>query len=328
MAEDIRCNLTLEALCAELLKLRRPIILMHTHPDADTVGSAFALAALLKKSGAEPKCICSDALPQRLEFLTLGNSDVAYSDGIECDGMIAVDIASPAQLGGLSGLSEKIGIMIDHHAKGDIFAEKYYISPEAAATGEIVFDMAKIIERQFGIDMDKDIAERLYAAISSDTGSFKYRNTTSATMMRAASLLEYGIDNAEISRKLFDCKSRAVLNAERLAYEKMQWLDNGRITAAVITNEDKAKYSLDDSDFATAIDIIRASQDAKISFVVKETTNTPGSYRVSMRSVGDLDVSVICAKFGGGGHKAAAGCNVTAQSPDAALDMILCEIMK
>ncbi len=322
----LKCGNTLENICKKLLSFRSPLILMHTRPDADTVGSAMALSALLRQNGAEPVCVCPDAIPSRLEFLCEGECVSAFEDAREYDAVISVDVASPAQLGRLEGMADKVDVMIDHHGKGTVFAPEYYIDAASAACGEIVFEMARIMGTLASVTVDDKVASRLYAAISSDTGSFKYGNTTAKTLRIAAELLALGIDNADISRRLFDSKSKSVLTAERLAYEKMQWLSDGKITAAVLTNGDKARYGLCDSDLETAIDIVRMSEGSRVSFVIKEVGGQDGTYRVSMRSDGELDVAAICAAFGGGGHRAAAGCTVTAKDADIALGMILAEI--
>lgn len=318
----LKCSDTLEKICEKLLSFRSPMIVMHTRPDADTVGSAMALSALLSQKGISPVCVCPDEIPSRLAFLCEGEKIVSFENASGCDAIISCDVASPQQLGRLEGLAEKVDVMIDHHGKGSVFAPEYYVDAASAACGEIVFEMARLM----GARIDNAIATRLYAAISSDTGSFKYSNTTADTLRRAAELLEAGIDNADISRRLFDSKSRAVLTAERLAYEKMQWLSDGKITAAVLTNGDKARYGLCDSDLETAIDIVRMSEGAKVSFVVKEVGSCGGTYRVSMRSNGEVDVAAICAAFGGGGHRAASGCTVSASSAEAALQAVLAEI--
>ncbi len=318
----LKCSNTLENICKKLLSFRSPLILMHTRPDADTVGSAMALSAVLRQKGASPLCVCPDEIPARLAFLCEGERVVAFEDAHGYDALITVDVASPQQLGRLENLAEKVDVTVDHHEKGTVFAPEYYIDASAAACGEIVFEMAKTM----GARMDAVVASRLYAAISSDTGSFKYSNTTANTLRYAAELLEVGIDNSDISRRLFDCKSKNVLTAERLAYEKMQWLENGRVSTAILTNEDKARYGLCDSDLETAIDIVRMSEGARVSFVIKEVGGQDGTYRVSMRSDGEIDVSAICAVFGGGGHRAAAGCTVVAENAQEALKSVLKEI--
>lgn len=328
MAEIKKCSDSLENIFNKISAFQAPLIFMHARPDADTVGSAFALASFLRMLGRSPRCVCADEIPSRLAFLMTGQSDVAFDEKIEYDGMIAVDVASVQQLGTLSCLADKFDVMIDHHGRGELFAKEYYVDACAAATGEIIFDMLNMISEREHIALNKDIAVRLYAAISSDTGSFKYGNTTPYTHMRAARLLEYGVDNAEISRMLFESKSPKVLAAERLAYEKMQWFRDGKITAAVITNEDKKKYELSDCDLETAIDIVRCSEGAAVSFVIKEQDGRAGSYRVSMRSFGGFDVSAVCATFGGGGHAAAAGCTVEENTAEKALETILGEIEK
>lgn len=321
MAENLE---QLTGICRRILTWQNPWIVIHARPDGDAVGSAFALARLLRLTGRRPYVVCSDPVPERLSFLTDGQPDVSAALAPACDGIISVDVAAPSQLGELQEtLTGRVDLMIDHHGRGTAFAPLTYVDPDASASGEIVFAMAEILHDLTGVLPDAETALRLYAAIASDTGSFKYANTTPTTMRRAAALLESGFDHAAVAHLLFDSKSRNALCGEKLAYEKMRWFDNGRVTAAVITNADKEQAGVTDSDLETAIDIVRSSAGAAVSFTVREAAAQPGEFRVSLRAADDTDVSAVAAAFGGGGHRAAAGCSVPGADGEEALQKVL-----
>lgn len=313
-------KLSFSELCDRLLLLRRPVIVMHTRLDGDAMGSAFALCAIYRAMGRPAHCLCADPIPKRLAFLADAGTPFLtpeeLSDG-DYDSVISIDIGAWGQLGAVADrLSRPVDIMIDHHSKGEPFAD-YYIHKEAAAAGEIVYDIACELERRRVLDkMDRRTATCLYAAISSDTGCFRFSNVTAKTHKIAAHLLESEIPFDEINRLLFEAKSRELLHAERIVLEKLRFYNGGRVAVCAIDNSDKQANQLLDEHFATAVDIARSVEGALVGISIRETDQKPGSFRVSMRANGDTDVSEICAHFGGGGHLRAAGCTVEGKNSE------------
>ncbi|NLK39436.1 MAG: bifunctional oligoribonuclease/PAP phosphatase NrnA [Clostridiales bacterium] len=287
---------------------------MHTRPDGDAIGSAYGLCGIFMAMGRDARCLCSDPIPKRLAFLNnekLPCLEPETLSGYDYDGVISVDIGAWGQIGSVAeDLSSGIDIMIDHHSKGEPFAD-YYINKDAAAAGEIIYDIAcEFVRRGRMEKIDKLTAACIYAAISSDTGCFKYSNVTAKTHQIAADLLALGVPFVEINRFLFDSKSRELLNAERIVYEKLRFYSGGSISICAIDNSIKRSNNLLDEHFSTAIDIARSVEGVKISMVIREMDQNPGSFRVSMRANEDIDVSDVCAHFGGGGHLRAAGCTI------------------
>lgn len=320
-------KLTLTELCDRLLALKRPVILMHTRPDGDAVGSAFALSLIFKAAGREARCLCADPVPQRLSFLT-ENADPCLTKetlaGYDYDGAVCIDIGAAGQLGALAEyFGGRIDLMIDHHSKGEPFAD-HYINIDAAAAGEIVYEIATELCRRGVIDeINTKTAACIYAAISSDTGCFKFSNVTPRTHRIAAELLERNIPFTEINRRLFESKSVKLLSAERIALEKLKFYDNGRVSVCAVSNTDKAAAQLQDEHFETTVDIARSAEGVMIGIAIKEIEKYPGCFRVSMRANGDTNVAEICAHFGGGGHMRAAGCTVECGDIDEAVGMVL-----
>lgn len=308
---------------AYFLQIPAPtLILYHARPDADAIGSAFALALWLRAIGSPAYCVCADEIPARLRFLTNGLQFSALASsippGFENARVITVDTAAPEQLGALWELyGERICLMIDHHKSGALYAD-YLRDATAAASGELVFDLIAAS----GADIPKRGAELLYAAISGDTGCFRYSNTTRKTHLCAAALVESGIDTAEINHRLFDSKPLAVLKAEKAGFEQLRFYLDGRIAVLTFPYSLKVELGVREEELETLIDVARCIAGVEIAIAVRQPENNDVC-RVSMRSSVDFDVSAICARFGGGGHTRAAGATLHAGSVEEAAQIVL-----
>lgn len=302
-----------------LLGLDDALIIMHMRPDADTVGSAAALALTLRSLGKKAAIASSDEIPSRLKFLTEG---VTVKTEIGSEELISIDVASPNQLGRLCGC--EIKLMIDHHRVGIPFADNL-IRPDASSAAEVLYEIISEIEKLTDFVMTKEIAERLYAAISSDTGGFIYSNASPKTYLTAARLIEKGIDHADINHRLFNSKSALQIKAEGLVAASLKTAKNGRIAYSSISKKDRENENLPYSAFDTAIDIVRALEGAEIALFIRE--NDEGGYRASMRSTGK-NVADVAAMFSGGGHIRAAGCSPEGSSAQEVENKLLFELEK
>lgn len=310
----------ISALRAALDGVRDALIVGHGHPDGDCTGSAASLAAYLTANGARARVLFPEPLPERLRFLCDGVTLLETLPGDFANStVICTDVASPEQLGSLRApLAAHVAIRIDHHAVGTAYAAREFVVPEAAATGEILFDLyaAAGLSR---LPMPAKTA--VYGAIASDTGCFKYANATPETHLRAATLLMAGVDAARVNCLLFDTKELSQIRAESLAQERLRLYLGGRVSAIVLENADYAD-GLSATDFETAVDIARSVRGVRIAIVIKGTP-TAGVYRVSLRGNAGVPISGIAAAFGGGGHLLAAGCTVSAENGEAALAKLL-----
>lgn len=309
--------LSLDELCDLVLNAENPLILMHCRPDGDTIGSAAALMHIFRALGREPRALSPDPLPRRLSFITEG-LDMTAPDLSRDYTVITVDVASRGQLGALKDtLVGRLApvLMIDHHERGEAYAD-HYIRPNAAAAGEIIYELAlRMHERGMLPALSQELVNSIFAAISSDTGCFKFSNTTEKTHLAAAHLLSLGADASEINRRLFDIKSLEQLRAEGYVQSHLQIHPSGRIAWTVITHAIRDSLGLLDEHFETAIDIVRALKGIEVAIAIKESPD--GRYKASFRSIG-LDVAAIAASLGGGGHVRAAGCSLSAPSAEAA----------
>ncbi|MBO4322592.1 MAG: DHH family phosphoesterase [Clostridia bacterium] len=292
-------------------------LLVHARPDGDCVGSAVALAHLLGLLGCPSAIVSSDPLPARLSFLIPEGGGVVFSDG-QTDGIfgpgcraVALDVAAPSQLGSLEGRYD-ILFSIDHHSGSTRFSDRY-VDPAASATGEIIWRIARNWMRTGAVSsIPHGTAFACYAAISSDTGCFRYSNVTPATHRIAAQLVELVPEHSEIDRRLFEIKTPGRIAAEKLAMEILKTCFDGEVSVCAVSAEQISEAGLPYDELDALVDVARAVDGVKIALSVRE--EKPGSFRVSARSNSDADVSALCARFGGGGHVKAAGCSVFADS--------------
>ena len=303
----------------DILKIQAPtLVAFHARPDADAVGSAFALAYLLRALGSPAYCISADEIPQRLRFLTDGLQDSVLSDSVpqafQNARVITVDTASPLQMASLyETYGDRVCLMIDHHGMGEPYAD-HFVQPTAAACAEIVQDLIAAA----GVALDQKTATLLYAAISSDTGSFRFSNVTKATHLHVAELIGAGIDVAAISQKMFESKLYQNLLAEKLGFDRLQLFADGKVTVLTFPYLLCEQYGLAEEHLGTQS--VGSVQFGKVAAAIRGTAD--GNYRVSMRANGDFDVASVAARFGGGGHKRAAGATLTAESIEAAGEII------
>ncbi len=321
-------DISFENVISLLKEKKDTLILFHVRPDADAIGSAFGLRFLLEALGSRAYCISSDEIPSRLRFLTDGIQDSSLSSSIPTDfkspRIIAVDCASATQIGSIFE-EFKPELSIDHHGTSQRYSDGYVL-PDAAATGEIIYDISKTLLSDRSID---SLPERfytcIYAAISSDTGGFRYSNTTPATLCRAAEIISNGIDFADINHRLFVSKPMSALAVESAAIKRLRTYRDGKISVVAIDYPDIVYLGLSFENLDLLIETARALEGALVAVSVRRD-EPDGAFRVSMRSVCEIDVSDICAVFGGGGHVRAAGCSITANDLETAVSLVVSEI--
>lgn len=310
-------RLSLAETVARLPRGEAVLILLHRHPDGDAVGSGLALKLLLEARGCTVCCVCEDEIPERLRFLTEGLQESLLvenlPDGFAPHRILTVDTASPAQAGTLYPLYEgRIDLMIDHHAKGEMYADGY-VDGMASSAGELVYRLSReLVRAGFMPAIPEGLDRLLYAAISADTGCFRYSNATPATHRAVAELLEATPDAADINHRLFGVKSISLLRAEKVGFERLRVLADGRLGIVDMPYSVKTEMGFADEHFDTLVDVARGVQGVQVAVAIRQPS-AEGFYRVSMRSSCHVDVSAVCATFGGGGHVKAAGCTVVCE---------------
>ncbi|MBQ9511541.1 MAG: bifunctional oligoribonuclease/PAP phosphatase NrnA [Clostridia bacterium] len=316
-------NITINGIRKMLYRHDNFLVFMHENPDADTIGSAFALIYTLRSIGKKAYPVCCDKIPRSLMFLTdderfFGTEDLP--EDFTPEFLISVDVASPTQLGKYHFMAAKIDLSLDHHPGHEEFAQYRFIDSKAGACAEIIY---RVICRMLPDGIPEKTASLMYAALAADTGGFRYSNTTPFTHKIAAKLIEYGANHAQICRNLFEMKTKTALSAEAFAMEHVEYLCGGKVSYVKITEKDKAEHGFEDEDTYDVINVIRRAEGVKVAILSRE--KQPGIFKISTRSTGEIDMSKICAMFGGGGHVGAAGCSVKADKADEAVERIIDE---
>lgn len=311
-------HLTLAEAAARIRSHEPTLVLFHRHPDGDAIGAGFGLKLLLEALGCTVFCICEDEIPERLRFLTEGLQDSILKVNLPADFLptqvISVDTASPAQVGMLYPDYEgRFDLMIDHHAKGEMYADGY-IDGTASSAGELIYRLSReLIETGRLTSIPAGVDRLLYAAISSDTGCFRYSNAAPKAHRAAASLLEAGFDSADLNHRLFGVKSYKLLQAEKVGFDRLRLFADGKIGIVDMPFDLMEAYGFTDEHLGTLVDVARGLEGVQVAVAIRQST-AEGVYRISMRSSCHVDVATVCAEFGGGGHIKAAGCTITCEN--------------
>lgn len=294
--------ITLESAAKTLLSKDKILILTHRSPDGDTIGSGYALAMALRKLGKSVKVDCTDPFPEKYSYFTDKLEKLEFDEEF----VVSVDIADTKLLGEkLSDYADKIDLCIDHHGSNTKYAKEYYVEASAAAAAQVI---AKLI-RLMNVKFDKDIANAIYTGITTDTGCFRYTNVTAETHRIAADMIDCGAESGMINRLMFETKSRSRLEIERRVMDSIQFYLDGRCAIAYATIDMMKESGAVDSDMEGVSSLPRQIEGVMAGITLREKNN--GKFKVSVRTTDELDASAICANFGGGGHKAAAGCMIT-----------------
>jgi phosphoesterase RecJ-like protein len=283
-------------------------ILSHVRPDGDALGSQLALALSLKQLGKDVRVWNEDGMLEKYSFLPRAELLTKPPSAAEdFDVAIALDTAIQNRLGTAleSVRSAKLWVNIDHHPSNPRYGDLVYIDPNAPATGQILFELMM----SQGFPIDAEIAENLYVAISTDTGSFQYPHTTARTFEIAAELVRAGVDVGRVSQLLYENYPRRRIELLRELLGTMRFEGNGRVASFSLSLNTAAKLGVMPEDNEGLIDHIRAIRGVIVAIFFEELAD--GKVRVSMRSKSEkVDVCAICQKFGGGGHTLAAGARV------------------
>jgi bifunctional oligoribonuclease and PAP phosphatase NrnA len=280
-------------------------VLSHVRPDGDALGSQLGLGLSLSKLGKTVMVRNEDGLLEKYSFLPGGEFlQTPLSEPQDFDVAIALDTATQSRLGTATSLvrTAKTWINIDHHPSNPRYGDLVYIDSSAPATGQILFEL---IQSQ-GLPMDAAIAENLFVAISTDTGSFQYPNTTARTFEIGAELLRCGVNVGRVSELLYESYPRRRAELLRELLGTMRFEGRGKVASFSLSLQTAAKLGAKPEDNEGLIDHIRAIKGVVVAVFFEELPE--GKVRVSMRSKTEAaDVCAICEKFGGGGHKLAAG---------------------
>lgn len=293
---------TVQETAAFLRKSNNILILAHASPDGDTIGSSHALCRALRQLGKTAAIACSDKFPAKYGYLT----DSMEAQRFQPRVIVSIDIADEQLFGAkLRELSDKVDLCIDHHVSNTGYAKKLLLDTKAAAACEV---MVRVVEA-LGVPVDSYIASAIYTGLSSDTGCFRYSNTTPATLRCAASMAEKGADTAAINKILFETVSISRMKVESAALSALEILFDGRAAVMTITLEMLKNAGAADDELEGLASLPARLEGVEAGVTIKE--KSPGVFKISMRTNGKVNASQVCAKLGGGGHPCAAGCELT-----------------
>ncbi|MPM14054.1 Bifunctional oligoribonuclease and PAP phosphatase NrnA [bioreactor metagenome] len=296
------------------------LILCHRKPDGDTVGSAFALREALRQMGKRAQVGCADTITKRYDLITGGERSPVLD--FEPAHYITVDIASEGLLGEqYAHLAEKTDVLIDHHPSCSRFGKINVVYPSTSAAAEVVWHVIK----HMPVEMTLSMASCVYVGISTDTGCFKYSNTSPSCLRLAAEIAEMGLDLSAINYQLFMVKSAARLAMEAKVIETARMFHDGRISVGVMTMKDRAVFGATEDDVDDLGSMMRGIEGVEVGLLLKEEPD--GTYKVSLRSNAQVNVSKVAEEFGGGGHRRAAGCTIKG-SLDEAISALVKAVMR
>ncbi len=276
-------------------------IIAHRSPDGDTLGSCFALCKTLKLHGKNAEVVCSDRVSPRLTVLTEGKAELEPTFTPDCT--VTVDVATADLLGKkYMDMADTVDYAIDHHYTHKPFAKKVILDGKCSSAGEFLFNLLEQAE----IQINKEIAKLLYAAIVTDTGCFKFSNATPETHISAAKLLRYGIETESLTKVLLDEASIEYIRFECDVINNMRIYD-GKIVFLPITKEMMERNNIKEGETDGLAFLLRRIQGAEVGATLRETDE---KIRISLRSFGNTNVAEIAARFDGGGHVKAAGCGI------------------
>lgn len=279
----------------------------HIRPDGDCVGSQLGLTLALQAEGKKVVCWNQDPMPQKYRFLDRDDIFQIPKRGLKFDCVIAADCASFERLGKIGPFiaRRKPLINIDHHESNTRYGDLNWISPREPSTGELIFRLLKIARWPF----TPRIADCLFTAVSTDTGSFQYPTTRPGTFHVGGELVTRGADLAKISGEVYESFPLSRARLLKHVYSRFKLAHNDRIAWFWLKKADLARTGAESNDTEGLIDHIRAIEPVIVACVFEEIDSE--LTRISLRSKsGNVNVNEIAAQFGGGGHPAAAGARI------------------
>jgi len=280
------------------------VVCAHVRPDGDAIGSTLAMTLALRDIGlpAIPTLANTEDAPSTYSWLP-GFGLYVPAEQLEApDLLIALDCPNLSRLGEAEVLARgaKALFVIDHHPDNEMFGTINAVDQTAAATGQLVWKFAQ----QLPVVPSADVALCCYAGLITDTGRFSYDNTSASALRDAASMIEAGVDPAEVARLTYQNRSVASLAIEACAMSRLKVVNHGHVAYSWVTDEDFAQLGVLPEEAETLPDAIRALGGIEVAMVLRQAGD---EVRVNLRAKTGFDVGTVARNFGGGGHKAASG---------------------
>ena len=295
--------MTLDNILEEIKKAETIVIMAHETPDGDAIGSCLAMRVALKQLGKNADVIIRE-VPKIFDFLP-GREEIKIDSDVErYDLAISLDCADFKRLVGNEYFEKaKQTIVIDHHSSNKMYGDINFVNPVAPACCQILIGMLQY----FNINIDKELGTCILTGIITDTGGFRYSGVTPETFEFTAELLEKGVNVSDIYKRVLETKTKANFELMRRTIDRMEFLENGKVTFTYITNKDLEEVNAGIGDHEGLVEIGRDVEGVEVSVFIRQKDDDENTYKISMRSNDYVNVSDICMMFGGGGHEKAAG---------------------
>ncbi|MCW3490840.1 DHH family phosphoesterase [Dethiobacter alkaliphilus] len=303
---------SLQEIAARLKPAKNILLTTHIQPDGDAIGSLLGLGYALLQLGRNVTLFSADPVPKRFCFLTGAELIVSGElPGADFDCVVTLDCSDQDRVAPVwEQIKERIIINIDHHPTNNLFGRINYVDEKASATGEIVYELLSVLEAP----LDPAVAAALYVAISTDTGSFKYENTTARTHRVIAHLLEAGASPREITPRVFDLRSRTAVCVLREALNSLEFNADGKVAWMALTEKEIKLCGAGDEDLDGIVNYAKNIQGVDVGLFFREKADQ--TVKVGLRSH-NADVGKVAQALGGGGHARAAGCSLDMKLADA-----------
>ena len=285
-------------------------ILTHRRPDGDAIGSSAALCRILRKAGKTAHIIRNDEITDRFAWLHDG---LTKEEAAEGDTLVTVDVASPGMLPvKFERYLGNIALRIDHHASATSFTENELVDSGKGACAEIIFDLLQALWQEF----DPAIADAVYVGTSTDTGCFRFANTTAHTFVTAAACAAAGARVYELNQALFETNTLGRLKIQSWIVEHMDIFADGRLAVVAIPKAVETEIGVTEDDMDNISSFPRSISGVCMAATLRETKD--GDVKLSVRAIPGFDATIVTGTFGGGGHKGAAGASLKMPLSEAA----------
>jgi bifunctional oligoribonuclease and PAP phosphatase NrnA len=303
-------EITAADVAAEIRRRQRFVVASHARPDGDAIGSSLAMALALRRLGKEARVVSRDGVPPPMQVFP-GVESIEVVDRVDNPGEATIILeCGDAQRTGIAGLERGYIINIDHHPGNALYGAMNWLDMSAAACGEMVFELIGAL----GVSLTPEIATHVYIAILTDTGAFHYSNITPRTFDICRQCVEAGVNAPAVARSIFDSNNLARLKLYGAVLHGMQLDPSGRIATVSVDQRLARECGGTYEDTEGLVNLPLTVKDIVAVAFFKE--NSPGDWRVSMRSKGTINVNAVAREFGGGGHTNASGCSAKGEFAD------------
>lgn len=296
----------LSAICRVLREKDRFLISCHENPEGDAIGSELALALALRKMGKTATVLNADPVPANLLFLPGAGTVVFSEDGSNYDVAVVVDCGSPERTGRVGQELRKCPLLIniDHHRTNGDLGDLSLVDPDAAATGLLIHRVLSAMGCEIGLD----VATNIYVAVLTDTGSFHYGSSSPEAFEVAGEMVRRGVDPWSVAEQVYETQSALRLRLLGRVLDSLEVSADGRVACITTMRKDLREFSAGKDALEGFINYPRSIVGVEVAVSLREEEGD--DFRVSFRSKGRVDVSAVAGRFGGGGHRNAAGCTI------------------